>query len=160
MLKEHIQEKVTVDNNIPTVCLLWVYYSKIMKYLKRNNWIRCLILNILTFGMFSFYIAKKLKVYEKEAWYSNVSYWVISFLLGIIPALFLFIIFNIEICSKVCEKLSVPFQKYYTYPYIWILFIIVPVFGWALFIVFYLYIHFWYIIYLKRGYGEKYIKGL
>ena len=131
-----------------------------MKYLKRENWFLCFILNILTLGMFTFYIAKKLNVYDKNAWYYNFSYWLISFLLGIIPALFLFIIFNIEICSNVCKKLSVPFEKYYSYPYIWILFLVVPIIGWSLFIVFYIYVHFWYVLYIKRGYGEKYKKGL
>lgn len=131
-----------------------------MKYLKKEKWFLCFILNILTFGMFTFYIAKKLNVYDKNAWYCNFSYWIISFLLGIVPALFLFIVFNIEISSKVCKKLSVPFEKYYSYPYIWILFLVVPVIGWSLFIVLYIYVHFWYVLYIKRGYGEKYKKGL
>lgn len=129
-----------------------------MRYLRKKNWFICFLLNLVTLGMFTFYIGKKLDVYEDDAWYCNFSFWVISFLLGIIPSIFLFVVFNIEIGSRVCEKLSVPFDKYYSYPYIWILFLIVPVIGWSLFIVFYIYVHFWYIFYLERGYGEKYIK--
>ena len=158
MLKELILERDTVSSFYPRSVWLWVNLHNYMKYLRRKNWFICFLFNLLTFGMFTFYIGKKLDVYEKDAWYSNFSFWVISFLLGIIPSIFLFIIFNIEIGCKVCSKLSVPLEKYYSYPYIWIIFLIIPIIGWSLFIVLYIYVHFWYIFYLKRGYGEKYIK--
>lgn len=158
MLKELILEKDTVSNFYPRSYLIVGYLPNFMKYLRRKYWFICFLFNLVSLGMFTFYIGKKLDVYEKDAWYFNLSFWIISFLLGIIPSIFLFILFNIEIGCKVCKKLSVPFEKYYSYPYIWILFLIIPVVGWSLFIVLYIYVHFWYILYLKRGYGEKFIK--
>ena len=129
-----------------------------MKYLYKKNYFICFLLNVITLGMFTFYIGKKLDVYQKDAWYCNFSFWVISFLLGIVPSILLFIIFNIEVSCNDCKKLNVPYENYYSYPYVWILFLIIPIIGWSLFIILYIYVHFWYIFYLKRGYGEEYIK--
>lgn len=126
--------------------------------LKRENWLWCLFLDVITLGLFTFYIAKVLDVYDENEWYSNISYWIIGFLFGIIPAIVMFILFFIQIGCKTSQKLSVPFDNYYTYPYIWLLLFIVPIVGWALFIVLFIYVHFWYIFYLKRGYGEEFIK--
>ena len=157
-MKELILEKDTVSSFYPRSNLIVGNLSSYMKYLHSKRWFICFLLNLISFGMFTFYIGKKLDVYEKDAWYCNISFWIISFLLGIVPSIFLFIIFSIEIGCKVCKKLSVPFGKYYSYPYIWILFLIIPIIGWSLFIVLYIYVHFWYIFYLKRGYGEVFIK--
>ena len=70
----------------------------------------------------------------------------------------MFFIYYIEIGCGVCKKLGVPFDNYYMYPYIWIVSLIIPIIGWTLFIILVIYVHFWYIFYLKRGYGEKYLK--
>ena len=139
--------------DIKYLFLLWY-----MKMLKRKNYLLCLFLNIITLGLFTFYIAKKLKIYEKDSWYSNKYYWILSFICGIIPGILMFFIFYIEIGCKVCKKLSVPLDIFYNYPYFWIVSIIIPVVGWTLFVVMTIYVHTWYVVYIKRGYGEKYIK--
>ncbi|MBR3198941.1 MAG: hypothetical protein IKG27_02890 [Bacilli bacterium] len=129
-----------------------------MNILKRKYWYVCLILSISTLGLYTFYVGKKLHVYDKEAWYSNKYFWILSFICGIVPGLIMFFIFYIEIGCMVCKKLSVPFDNYYIYPYIWVISLIIPIIGWTLFIILVIYVHFWYIFYLKRGYGEAYLK--
>ena len=129
-----------------------------MNILKKKYWPLCLLLNILTLGLFTFYVGKKLHIYNKNEWYSSKLFWVLGFVCGIIPGIIMFIIFYIQIGCKVCAKLSVPFEKYYSYPYIWIVTLIIPIIGWTLFIIMTIYVHFWYIFYLKRGYGESYLR--
>lgn len=124
--------------------------------LDRKKWFSCLILNIISLGLFTFYIGKKLKVYDKDEWYSSIVLWIVSFLGGIIPFIVLFIIFYIKIGIKVSQKLEVPLESIYMYPYIWIISLIIPVFGWAIFVLLVIYVHIWYVIYLKRGNGEMY----
>ena len=129
-----------------------------MNILKKKYWSICLILNIITLGLFTFYVGKKLHVYDKKSWYYNKLFWMLGFVCGIIPGIVMFIIFYIEVGCKVCIKLNVPFENYYSYPYIWIVTLIIPIIGWTLFIIMMIYVHFWYIFYLKRGYGEFYLK--
>ena len=50
-----------------------------MNTLKKTSWPIYLILNILTLGLFTFYIAYKLDLYDKEAWYYRWYYWVLGF---------------------------------------------------------------------------------
>ncbi len=151
MSKGQNQERVLVNKDI-----LYLFLTpKIM--LKRKNWFLCLILNILTFGLFTFYIGKKLDVYESDAWYSIWYVWLIGFIGGIFPALVMFLIFYIQIGIKVSEKLHVPLEGFYVYPYVWILGLIIPFLGWSIFVLLIIYVHIWYVIYLKRGYGEEYI---
>lgn len=126
-----------------------------MNILKKKYWFLCLTLNIITLGLFTFYVAKKMKVYEKNAWYYNKYYWILGFICGIIPGIIMFVIFYIEIASLVSFNLSVPLEKYYIYPYTWIVNLIIPIFGWTIFIIMIIYVHVWYTIYLKRGYGEN-----
>lgn len=125
--------------------------------LNRKNWLLCLILNILTFGLFTFYIGKELDVYEKNAWYSYSYVWLIGIIGGLIPALIMLLIFYIQIGISVSKKLNVPLEEYYAYPYAWIFGLIIPFLGWSIFILMIIYVHVWYNIYLKRGYGEEYI---
>lgn len=110
-----------------------------------------LILNILTLGLYTFYIGSKLKVYEKNAWYKKWYIWFLGFFLGIIPGMIMFLIFYIKVGCLVSGKLHVPLSHYYAYPYVWILCVIVPIIGWSLFIVLNIYVHTWYSAYLKRG---------
>ena len=125
--------------------------------LKKENYLKCLILNILTCGLFTFYIGKKLKVYDKSEWYAYYYVWFLGLLFGIYPAIFMFILFYIQIGVEVSKKIGVPLENFYAYPYVWILSLIVPFVGWSVFILLLVYVHIWYAIYLKRGYGEKYI---
>lgn len=120
----------------------------------KNKWLIVLILNILTFGLYTFYIGKKLDVYDDSAWYNRWYLWALGFLFGIIPGIVMLFIFYIKVGCMVSKKLMVPLEQYYSYPYIWILSFIVPVLGWAIFIVMIVYVHSWYCLYLKRGYGD------
>lgn len=118
-----------------------------MEKLKRP-WL-CLILNIITGGFFTFYIAYKLDIYDKKAWYYNWYYWVLAFFFGIIPGFIMLAVFNIYISCLVCKKLNVPGREIYMYPYPWIICLIVPFLGWTLFILLYIYVHTWYIFKMK-----------
>ena len=61
----------------------------------------------------------------------------------IFPVIIMFIIFVIQINCKLAFRLSVAGDKIYNLPYSWILCIVVPIIGWALLIVMYLYIIIW-----------------
>ena len=119
-----------------------------IKLKEKNFWIY-VVLNVVTFGLFTFYIAYKIDLYDKSAWYYRWYYWVLGFLLGIFPGLIMFLVFSVQIGSLVSAKLDVPGKEIYLPPYVWIVSLIVPILGWTLFIVLYFYVHFWYLFSLK-----------
>lgn len=119
-----------------------------IKLKEKNFWIY-VVLNVVTFGLFTFYIANKLDLYDKSAWYYRWYYWVLGFLLGIFPGLIMFLVFSVQIGSLVSAKLDVPGKEIYLPPYVWIVSLIVPILGWTLFIILYFYVHFWYLFSLK-----------
>lgn len=120
-----------------------------MKTLKKENAVIYLILNILTFGLYTFYIAYKLDLYDKNAWYSRWYYWVLGFVLGIIPGIVMLLVFSIKMGCLVSERLNVPGKEIYILPYPWIVCLIVPILGWTLFVILYVYVHIWYVFTLK-----------
>ena len=128
-----------------------------MSLLKRQYWWVWLLLGLVTFNLSVFALGSLLKVYEKDAWYRKWYYWVLGIFCGIIPALVMFLIFSIQITIEVCRKLEVPGYEVYGLPYVWIVCVIIPVVGWVLFIVLFIYTHLWYLINLFQGKGEKYI---
>ena len=119
-----------------------------IKLKEKNFWIY-VVLNVVTFGLFTFYIAYKLDLYDKSAWYYRWYYWVLGFLLGIFPGLIMFLVFSVQIGSLVSARLDVPGKEMYLPPYVWIVSLIVPILGWTLFIILYFYVHFWYLFSLK-----------
>ena len=119
-----------------------------IKLKEKNFWIY-VVLNVVTFGLFTFYIAYKLDLYDKSAWYYRWYYWVLGFLLGIFPGLIMFLVFSVQIGSLVSARLDVPGKEIYLPPYVWIVSLIVPILGWTLFIILYFYVHFWYLFSLK-----------
>lgn len=123
-----------------------------MRQFKWNQFLY-LILNVLTLGFFTFYVAYKLNLYEKDVWYSKWYYWVLAFLCGFLPGFILLLIFNIKMSCLVSSKLSVPGEEVYLYPYFWILCLVVPILGWSLFIVLYIYVHIWYVFLIKNWMG-------
>lgn len=151
-----------------------------MDFLKKNNWWLCLIINILTCGIFYIVLAKFMKLYDKDAWYMNKWYWILGGFFIVVPAaitmidsgekIFLIIlaapftmitmlmVFALQMMAKVAANLEVSGSKIYNTPYTWIILIIIPLVGWILFAVMYLYILILPNIQLARGYGEKYIK--
>ncbi len=115
-----------------------------MKVLKKELFIYW-ILNIITLGLFTFYIAYKLNLYEKDVWYCRWYYWVLGFVLGIFPGIVMLLVFSVKIGCLVSGKMNVPGKEIYMLPYPWIICLVVPVLGWTLFILLYLYVHFAYL---------------
>ena len=60
-------------------------------------------------------------------------------------------VFQIQILAQVNAKLNTPGSEIYLSPYIWILGLIIPVVGWILLLVMYLYLQIWYLVMLYRG---------
>ncbi len=128
-----------------------------MTLLKKGHWWVWFLLSIVTCNVSILFLGSLLDVYEKGAWYTKWYYWVLGFVCGIMPGLVMFFIFNIKITIDVCKKLKVPGEEIYSLPYVWILCFIVPIIGWALFLVLLIYTRLWYFVKLGQGYGEKYI---
>ncbi len=128
-----------------------------MKLLKKHNWWIWLLLSILTLGISTLLLGFLLKVYEKNAWYTNWYYWVLGFFFGLLPGIIMFIVFSIQISVLVCLKLNTPGKEIYELPYTWILLAMIPIVGWTLFVVLFIYTHLIYVISLWQGKGEHYI---
>ena len=129
-----------------------------MDFLKKNNWWLCLLINIITCGLFYIILAKFMNLYDKDAWYMNKWYWILGGLCLVFPIIIMLFIFSIQMTAKVAANLEVSGSKIYNIPYTWIIFVIIPVVGWTLFIVMWLYIIILPNIKLAKGYGEKFIK--
>lgn len=128
-----------------------------MSLLKKENWIVCLILNLITQGFFTFILAYFLNIYEKDAWYKKWQYWVFGALCLIFPAIVMLLVFTVQITVKVASKLEVPGKEIYDNPYTWVICLIVPVVGWIILMVMILYMELFTIVSLYKGNGEKYI---
>lgn len=129
-----------------------------MSLLKKENALICSVLMIMSMGIFSIPLASLMDLYDKDAWYSNPKYWLIGFLCLIFPIFIMIIIFSIQMICKVAASLEVPGKEIYNFPYTWILCLIVPIVGWVMFIVMYIYLIIWISYMLYQGKGEKYIK--
>lgn len=148
-----------------------------MNLLKKTYGLFWLLLSLLTNNLSIFLLGGILNVYNKNAWYAKWYIWCIVFLLGSLllvsiclsshtfnpayivyvfaPAALLIFIWNIQISVKVSEKLGVPGKEIYAYPYPWILCLIIPVIGWILLLVMFIYTRYYYIIKIFEGNGEK-----
>lgn len=129
-----------------------------MKLLKKNNWWKNLLLTVACQGLYPLYLAHLLKVYDEDRWYQNWRYWFFAAICFVFPIAVVFLVFLIQITCEVAAKLKVPGSNIYNTPYSWVLCIIVPIIGWALLIVMYLYITIWSVVMLARGIGEEYIE--
>lgn len=129
-----------------------------MDFLKKENWWLCLLLNIISGGIFYLVLAKFIDLYDKDAWYANKWYWIFGTLCLIFPVLIMLLVFMIQINCKVAASLELSGSKIYNTPYTWILFIIIPVVGWTLLIVMHTYIFLMPHYSLAKGKGEKFIK--
>lgn len=128
-----------------------------MDILKRENWWIWLMLFIFTGGTSTIVLAALLNLFDKKAWYANWKNWLIAFLCLIFPIIIMFYIFIIEMLCKVAAKLKVPGHEIYLSPAIWIVLLIIPIIGWALFMIELIYLVVWIIIMLYRGNGERFI---
>ena len=129
-----------------------------MSILDKKNWWIWLILSILTLNISTLVVAALLDLYDKDAWYSNKRNWILGFLCFIFPGIIMFIVLIIQMLCKVSAKLTVPGKELYLSPYVWIIFLIVPIIGWVFLFVAILYLTIWYIIMIKNGEIEKYLK--
>ena len=130
-----------------------------MKILKQENWWIWLILLIFSQGSSPFVLGALLDVYDKNAWYAKWYYWVIGLVCLIFPAIIMVYVFMIQIICQTAAKLNVPGKEIYLTPYTWILCLIVPVIGWILLIVMFIYLQIWTLVMLYRGEGNKYVKS-
>ncbi len=121
-----------------------------MDFLKRENWWLVLFLNIITCGLFYIVLAKFMNLYDDDAWYMNKWYWIFGTLCLVIPVFIMLTVFGIQMNAKVANELDVSGSNIYNIPYTWILLFIIPVIGWILFIIMYLYIFIMPVIKLKR----------
>jgi hypothetical protein len=128
-----------------------------MELLKKENWWIWLIIFLVSGNLFPFILGIFLNVYKKDAWYTNISYWMFGLLFFIFPIFIMFWVFSIQILATVAAKLNVEGKEYYLSPYIWILLAIVPVLGWIAMGVLTLYLQIMILINLKNGDAEKYI---
>lgn len=130
-----------------------------MSFLKKKNWWQYLLANIITQGLFVVVIAYYLNIFKEDRWYKNLTYWILGGICLFVPALVMMLIFLIQTTCETAAKLNVPGKEIYNTPYSWILCIIIPVVGWTLFIVMYIYISIWTVVMLAKGEGEKYLKS-
>lgn len=128
-----------------------------MTLLKRENWWIWLLLLLFGQGAGELVLGALLDVYDKDAWYAKWYYWVIGVCCCLFPAAIMFSVFMIQITCQVAAKLNVPGKELYLSPYVWILCLIIPIFGWICLAVMSLYIHIWNVVMLYRGAGETYL---
>lgn len=127
-----------------------------MKILKKENWWIWLLLLLFSEGSSTLVLGALLDNYNEKAWYTKWYYWVIG-LIFIFPFFIMITVLNIKILSLTAAKLNVSGKELYLSPYIWLILLIIPILGWALFVVLYLYLEIDILIKLKNGEGEKYI---
>jgi len=125
-----------------------------MSLLKKSNWFVCLILTICTPGLFSFILAYELKLIDKNAWYMKWQYWVFGTICLIFPVFIMLLVFIVQMMVTVANKLDVPGKELYYSPYTWIICLIIPIVGWVLLFVMFIYINIWIIVMLYKGKGE------
>ena len=122
-----------------------------MGLLKKENWIINLLMMIFTFGGYIVIPAYLLKLFEKDKWYSNRKYWIVGCLMLLFPAFIMLLILVIQMTVKVASRMKVDGSIIYENVYVWIGLLIVPVIGWCLFLVMYIYLHFSIIIGIKNN---------
>ena len=125
--------------------------------LKKNKWWIYLLLNVITLGLINFVMADMMELYGKNAWYTKRIYWFSAAICFIFPVILMFIIFLIQISVKVAHSLNVDGDKIYDNVYVWILCLIIPIVGWIILIVMYLYINVFSAVAIYNGNGEKYL---
>ncbi len=128
-----------------------------MSILKRENWWIWLLLLLFGHGAGDLVLGALLNVYDKDAWYAKWYYWVIGVLCCFFPAVIMLSVFMLQITCQVSAKLNVPGKELYLSPYVWILCLIVPIFGWIAFAVMSIYVRIWNVVMIYRGEGEKYL---
>ena len=126
-----------------------------MSLLKQKYWYISLILTLCVGDVYSVILAYMLGLFDKDAWYTKWYYWFLGVICLVFPVFIMFAIFEMQMLVKVCEKLKVPGSEIYGSVYTWILCLIVPIIGWILLLLMYIYLNVWKIVMLYKGEGEK-----
>lgn len=129
-----------------------------MNILKKENWWIWLLLMFFSGGSDVFCLGALCDCFSKDAWYAKGRNWAIGFLCFLIPGLMMISIFYLQILCQTAAKLKVKGSEIYLSYYIWLLCLIVPIFGWILLIVMFIYLHIYIIVALHDGNGEVFIK--
>ena len=119
--------------------------------LKKENCFIYFINMIYTFCGYIIIPASQLNLFQKDKWYSNYKYWLFGSLALFLPVIIMLVVLVIKMTVEVALKLKVDGSDIYGNPYIWIGLLIVPVIGWVLFLVMYIYLHFYIIVNIKKG---------
>lgn len=122
---------------------------------KRKYAVVWLLLSLITLNISVLFLGKKLKVYNKNGWYTKWYYWVLGALFGILPALIMLTILIIQVNVKICMKFNIGGKEIYSLPYVWIGSLITPIIGWTLFLILLIYTYVMYIVGLFQGKGEN-----
>ncbi len=69
--------------------------------------------------------------------------------------MFALTVFQLQILVEVNAKLETPGREIYFSPYIWILGLIIPIIGWIMLVVMFMYLQIWYLVMLYRGKGTE-----
>lgn len=128
-----------------------------MKLLKRENWWIWLLMFLFSGGTSHIVLGALLDVYDKNAWYAKLKYWIIGIILFLIPFSIMVPVFILSITCNTAYKLKLDGSEYYMSPYVWLFLLIIPFIGWLVFVVLLLYINIGILGQLYKGYGEKYI---
>lgn len=129
-----------------------------MKILKKENWWIWLLLFFFSGGCSNTVLGALLDVFKNDAWYAKPRNWLLGLICFIFPLFIMIGIFIIQIMCMTNAKLSTPGKELYLSPYIWLACLIVPVIGWILFMVMFIYLSIWPMVMIHRGNAEKYIK--
>lgn len=129
-----------------------------MKILKQENWWIWVLLFLFSGGCSNIVMGALLDVYSKDAWYAKSKNWLLGLICLIFPFFIMIGIFHIQILCMTNAKLETPGKEIYLSPYIWLVLLIIPIFGWILFALMVIYLEIWPIVMIYRGNGDKYVK--
>lgn len=129
-----------------------------MQILERKNWWIWLILYLFCGSASTLILAALLDCFDKDAWYAKPRNWIIGVLCFLFPAFIMMMVLMVQMLCKVSAKLNVPGKEFYLSPFVWIILLIIPIFGWIFFCVVLLYLTIWHLVMLYKGEAEKYIK--
>lgn len=130
-----------------------------MELLKKENWWIWLIVTLFSGSTGAIVLGALLGCFDKKAWYAKPMNWVFGFCCFFFPAAIMACVFMIQMLCQASAKLEVPGKELYLSPYVWILFIIIPIIGWIFIPVTLLYLTIWHLVMLAKGNGEKYINN-
>lgn len=126
-----------------------------MGLLKKENWFINLMMAIFTLGGYIVIPAYLLKLYEKDKWYANPKYWICGAIMLLFPVVLMLVVLALQMTVRVASYGKIEGENIYGNVYVWITLLAIPVVGWILLIVMYIYLQFFIILKIKEGAFEK-----